>query len=213
MRTTPTLLLSILSVGTMAQCFSSIPGNAIVISTSGLVSATDDAFWVCAGASPTFSGNDNTIYVEAGVVCSVTGNDNMILTKSFLGVSGDNNIVYTESATTVLDQGTNNSIIECVSVTFNYANAPTNGCAVGIEETNANVQVQLMPNPVNDELTITSTSGNIRSVEVADLTGRVVRTTSGNKTVSVETGTPPTGVYLALIRTDAGTLMRRVVKE
>lgn len=214
MRNTLTLLSTFIAFGAIAQCSISIaPLSTVVTTVGGLVSANAGTFWVCPGASPTFSGNTNTIAVEDGAVVSISGNDNIVSAKTFLGVSGDDNTIYTTDAALVLDQGSGNTIVQCASVVFDYTNAPTAGCAVGVNEGTASVQVQILSNPVSDLLTITSNGNTIHGVQLIDLLGHVVRYQAGANVVLMDTGDLPAAVYMVQVHTSNGILVRRVVKQ
>lgn len=213
MRTTSTLFSILIVAGVSAQCNLAIaPLSTVVTSAGPLVSANNEAFWVCPGASPTFAGTGNTIAIENGAIVSITGDDNTVSAKTFLGVAGDNNTIYTTDASLVLDQGTGNTIIQCASVVFDYTNAPSNGCAVGIEEEAALVQVQLLPNPVQDLLTITSGNSTVLSVQVVDMAGRVALNAAGNTQTTIDVAALPAGIYVVQVFTNNGTAVRRVVK-
>ncbi|MBP6574364.1 MAG: T9SS type A sorting domain-containing protein, partial [Flavobacteriales bacterium] len=84
--------------------------------------------------------------------------------------------------------------------------------AVGIEEEAALVQVQLVPNPVQDLLTVTSGNSTIQSVQVVDMAGRVALNVAGNTQMAIDVAVLPAGIYVVQVFTNNGIAVRRVVK-
>ncbi len=73
--------------------------------------------------------------------------------------------------------------------------------------------VQLYPNPVSDQMQLSSGNALMEAVSVTDLSGRTLMHIDCKKkqTVTVATGTLPNGIYLFEIATDKGKLTRKVV--
>ena len=72
----------------------------------------------------------------------------------------------------------------------------------------ANVNVALYPNPTNSMLNI-ATEG-LQSVEVMDMTGRMVMTSSQN---TIDMSQLSNGVYVVRVNTLNGTAIQKVVKK
>lgn len=88
---------------------------------------------------------------------------------------------------------------------------------VSVNEVNTNAEVNLYPNPVSDNLHISSPA-NIAEVIVFDQTGRVVSHASGLSTRSYEVNTSylSKGIYLVKMRfadSDNAPVVKRVVVE
>ncbi|MDR0829911.1 MAG: leucine-rich repeat protein [Prevotellaceae bacterium] len=107
--------------------------------------------------------------------------------------------------------GENNSILDTKEGTFT-----TLGAEMGINEITDN-SVIIYPNPVNDELKIENSEGNINSVEIFDVSGcavgagRALPLHNGGQTINVSS--LPAGVYLIKIETDRGTKTERFIKK
>ncbi|NBU71539.1 MAG: T9SS C-terminal target domain-containing protein, partial [Bacteroidetes bacterium] len=72
--------------------------------------------------------------------------------------------------------------------------------------------VSVYPNPTRDRAVITSES-NINLVEVLDVTGRVLHTSSASSmSVSIDMNAFPAGQYLVRVSTDAGIQTERIVR-
>ena len=75
-----------------------------------------------------------------------------------------------------------------------------------------NIPLSLYPNPVIDELKI-NTDSKINSVQVIDITGKMVYSSFVVNNNSINVSALPSGVYLVKIDTDKGTKTERVVKN
>ena len=73
------------------------------------------------------------------------------------------------------------------------------------------IPLVIYPNPVTDELRI-DTDSKINSVQVIDLTGKMVYSSLVNNH-SINLSALPTGVYLVRINTDKGVGIERIIKE
>jgi len=86
---------------------------------------------------------------------------------------------------------------------------------VSVEETDfVNSNMFVYPNPANDFLVVKTNEGiRINTVEIYDITGKVVRTESGlNKLSHQINGVDqfPAGLYLVKVTTDQGLVTRKV---
>ena len=83
---------------------------------------------------------------------------------------------------------------------------------LGIEEFNAS-QVSVYPNPANDAVNIQSNS-IIKSISVFDIQGRKIQVTrTEEQNTQVNISALKTGIYLFSIETDAGTVMKKIIKR
>jgi dienelactone hydrolase len=74
--------------------------------------------------------------------------------------------------------------------------------------------VEVFPNPANDQFTVVSTAAAIRSYEMFDINGRLVRTATVNTDRAiVERQSLESGVYFIHLQYEEGTVTRRVVLD
>ncbi|MEO8068315.1 MAG: T9SS type A sorting domain-containing protein [Flavobacteriales bacterium] len=217
-RTITLSICLVASTAAVAQCTSAVPGSVAVINNASAaqIPGSGGTYWVCGDAfQKIFTGSNNQIWIESGAFVSINGGSNTIYYKgNFLGVLGSNNTIYAQSVSSISDQGTNNMITACGTgaVVFNYTSAPGNGCSgVGVEE-QAEVELQLYPNPVDDMLTIISGTAQVEEVRIADLSGREVAVRAGTGLSTIPMTELARGTYLVRIATDRGTVLRRVNK-
>lgn len=210
MRTTLTLLSLPFALSLAAQCSVSIPNNATVLTSNGLVSSNVESFWVCNGVAVTFSGNGNTIYAESGAIVSVTGMNNIAVIKGFGNVGGSSNMVYAENAGLIVDQGTNNTITDCNPVVFNYTNAPNNGCAVGIEEHSLS-DVSIYPTTSADgRITVETRGAWLDQVLVMNTLGQQVMAVPGKGLTVVDMSALGKGVYFLRLMANGQERVQRI---
>ncbi len=76
-----------------------------------------------------------------------------------------------------------------------------------------NTNVSVYPNPVTSGFSVTVNTGNLRSVSVLDINGKVVRTWNNlnTNTATIERGDIAAGVYLVKVTTEVGEYARKVV--
>lgn len=210
MRTTLTLLALPLATVLAAQCSSVIPNNATVITSNGLISSNAESFWVCNGVAATFSGNSNTIYAESGAIVSVTGNNNTFNTKGFGNVGGMGNTVWAEEPSFIVNQGTNNTINDCNPVTYDYTNAPNNGCAVGIEEHSLS-DVSIYPTTSADgRITVETKGAWLDQVLVMNALGQQVMAVPGKGLTVIDMSALGKGVYFLRLTADGQERVQRI---
>ncbi|MCR4659151.1 MAG: Omp28-related outer membrane protein [Bacteroidales bacterium] len=94
-----------------------------------------------------------------------------------------------------------------------YLNVTNNGTGHmdGIETAAGNASFSLYPNPVRNELSI-DCAETIRSLEVMDVTGRVV-ISQATAQPTVNTTSLPAGIYIMRVITDGGASVQKFVKE
>jgi len=90
--------------------------------------------------------------------------------------------------------------------------AVTSFRVLGVEEFNA-AQVSIYPNPTNGEVNIKSAS-IIKSITVYDLQGRKIQTSQSQAQNAVVNISPlQTGIYIFSIETEAGKIMKKILKQ
>lgn len=205
---------------TYAQCTSSVPANAIVITseTAATNSQSGVSFWICDEAfQQIFTGSNNNFYIESGAFFSaINGNENTIRYKGNvqLGVFGSGNTIYATSASAISDQGSGNTIIPCGAngVVFNYDNAPANPCTVvSVDEVVAET-VSAFFDPTMDAMVLNDPAGILREVHIYDPSGRSVGQLVETRATTFSMAGLPTGAYIAQLITTTGRSTVRFVK-
>lgn len=86
---------------------------------------------------------------------------------------------------------------------------------LGTSELNSdNHDIQIFPNPAQSMITIISSSSNIKSVELYDMAGRILRTEKANKkSIKLDISNYPKGTYVAKIITDKGYFVKKLIKN
>lgn len=83
---------------------------------------------------------------------------------------------------------------------------------VGINEHEINVSVY--PNPTTGQFRIQNSESRIQSVEVYDVYGKLISNMEVNDNdVTIDISNYNNGIYVALIRTENGTVTKKVVKQ
>lgn len=86
---------------------------------------------------------------------------------------------------------------------------------LGLSELNyEDKNLKIYPNPVYSTITITNSNSNIKSIELYDLQGRILKTEKVNKTdVQLDVSNYQIGTYLFKIITNNGTVFRKFIKN
>jgi len=117
----------------------------------------------------------------------------------------------------VLINGTNHGAI----YTYTFENVQEHGTIavvfvenVGVNE-NALTEIRVYPNPTSGELIIENGEWRIENVEVFDIMGRMVATVETRLIASLQMDIShlPSGIYFMKIKTDAGEVVRKIVKQ
>ncbi len=86
--------------------------------------------------------------------------------------------------------------------------------SVGITKQDADIALQLFPNPVEDKLNIrTNTTGKML-VNIMDINGKLlIKKQTVNSSVPIDLSTLSSGIYFAAVETGSGTAVRKFVKH
>ena len=87
---------------------------------------------------------------------------------------------------------------------------------VGIENQDVNLDLSIYPNPVQNEITISSHSSDIMSVIVYDVQGRMIDKidySTGKNRVKINSSNYVTGSYFLRITTNTSTFMKQILKQ
>ena len=142
-----------------------------------------------------------------------------LLDSSWKGLN-DGAFIYTIRRRAGMPEGA--SIFSRVGIYFDYnevvmTNTVQNlkGCPVtAVAGTASRPQVLLYPNPVTDELTIKTTSGEFASFAISNIVGVQLATgVVDNEVTRTHTAHLPPGVYYVTLRGAAGTEVRKFVKR
>lgn len=194
-----------------AQCTDlPIPDNATVIDQSGTSSPMPGAVWICGGLDVTILGDYHNLYVEPNSTVQVIGMFCNGYMKGPGTLTTDCDTCFWQfdpEVDFVNTGGDMNFGLPCAPVTFNYADAPANGCTTGTgltEHTAPAVQLELAPNPIIDRLLLRVTDDTIRQLEIVDLRGRTVLQPSAQRDGAYDVRTLRPGSYVARVHTDKG---------
>lgn len=86
---------------------------------------------------------------------------------------------------------------------------------LGLSELNyEDKNLKIYPNPSNSTITITNSNSNIKSIELYDFQGRILKTEKVNKTdIQLDVSNHQIGTYLFKIITNNGTIFRKFIKN
>lgn len=96
--------------------------------------------------------------------------------------------------------------IDSSCVTFTISSA------VGVEEYFTSSSFTIYPNPVKDQLTITSENEKITSIKIINVTGKTIKVFTENIT-TINVADLPKGLYLLQIQTDKRVGVKRFIKN
>lgn len=210
--------LALSSFSLLAQC-ENIPvaGNATVISTNGNFTQMGGSVWVCSGVVASIDGIGLTIYAEANTQLTVSGNFMIGFAKgpSTITNFGDTCFWSHEPSVTYMGIGAINFGSPCTPFSYDYAQAPANGCVVNsvAEAANMEVRAELLPNPAHDQLSVRVSGTTLRSVDVLDMSGRELLHAFNDQARLLDVHELLPGNYVLHLRTDKGTLMQRFMKN
>ncbi len=217
-----TLLLpsvTLLSIMAGAQCTSSVPPDAVAITSDIFTVRLDQGthFWLCdSSMAQLFMGANNQFWIEAaGGNNSINSNGNTIYYKGTwpLDVTGNNNTVYAVSADAVELQGVNSVVVECPDgVEFDYSEAPANGCVnlAGIHQPAA-ASLGVHYDPVNDRVRLRGLQGR-GEARLLDMTGRELGRLPAGPGMEWSMAAYPPGYYVVQALAGARWLAKGFVK-
>lgn len=90
------------------------------------------------------------------------------------------------------------------------ANLDYSNCSGSVNE-NTLKGVSVYPNPSQGEITITNKKGDANSIEITNLAGQIIYTTSVSSATTVDLGPFGSGVYIVKISNKTGSLVERIV--
>lgn len=148
----------------------------------------------------------------------MTGNKLEVFFQSRMETGGHGNILLVMKTKENLREGDYVKTRASIYFDSNYP-VRTGEATTFIEELMAtadpdlNASVSVYPNPVKEEFTIRS-EDQINSVEIFEMTGKLIRTSLINDTLSIQNiRSLNAGIYLLRIRTEKGTIVQKLIKQ
>lgn len=125
-------LLSLITLQVMAQCNPAVPSNAVVVNSTQTINGGFDPIWVCSNDTLHSDGGFHNIFLEPGALMTTSGGIDTIYVKpgAKFFMNGGIHVIYYVNASDISIAGGIPTQSACPSLTYNYANAPTNGCAL-----------------------------------------------------------------------------------
>ena len=121
----------------------------------------------------------------------------------FLNVVPSQNLVWLRMGD---DPTTSNVPFQLNDAIWEYVNELT--CSSGIEEEEWNEEIQLYPNPVNEQLTLTSKGVSIGKIEVYDRLGaKLLESNSDQDSVNIDVSSFKEGIYFLSLAEKGRTMM------
>jgi YVTN family beta-propeller protein len=168
------------------------------------------------------NGDDNTVSVINTAADTVSATITVGNGPSGISVSPDGSKIYVaneqDSSVSVIDAATN-TVIDTIAVgshpvAFGNFITPQN---VGIaSQSMVEAGIEVFPNPTTGKFQVTSPKSQIQSVEVYNIIGEEVFTTTNNKpltTNEIDVSSFPAGVYMVKVKTEKGMEVSKFVKE
>jgi PKD repeat protein len=115
-----------------AQCDPSVLSNSVVVTSTTTINGGFDPIWVCSGDTLHSDGGFHNVYLEPGAVMTTDGGIDTIFVKegaTFIMGGGIHVIFYVSLSDLDINGGIPYQY-SCASLTFDYTNAPVNGCAL-----------------------------------------------------------------------------------
>jgi len=221
---TPALLLVAIAqipLTAIAQCNPAIPNTANVVSFSQTVNGGFTPQWVCSGDTLFSGGGIFFVYLEAGGVMETGGGIDTIYMKSgsVLNMNGGIHVIYFEPGAILNVSGGIPTYDTCVSVTFDYSNAPLSGCLItSVPEENAGTMlVSIYPNPAINEIKVQSSKFKVERVEVYDVLGKAAisyqPTAYSQRQISLDVSSLDAGIYFVKVKGEKEEYVAKFVKE
>lgn len=207
-----------------ATCTTTIPSDVIVVDSVMTVSfANGDCFWVCTGDSLFLIGAANCkVYLEPGAFVNDHGGENVVWVKEtatcVVDTGSNTNFIRYVTNSTFIDNGVNTLDTLCSTITYNYTSAPVPGCqGTGLQGQLATQNLlQVFPNPGTASVTITNT-GEINEswgLQLYDVLGNLVleinKITTNN--IRVFVGQLESGAYIGGVTGERNKWVRLVVE-
>ena len=171
--------------------------NTIVYNNPGAYS--DDVYLDIAGFA-------EVNYCDMPMPDGATGSNNINEDPKFISVTGKDFRLSEDSP--CIDAG--------LDIGYEFlGTAPDMGCfefdpATDVQKNNETANIRIYPNPVTEKLFINTTGDKILSVEVLNMTGKVLEKTAQPE---ISFNSFKSGVYLIKVKTPKGTFTQKIIKR
>jgi len=187
------------------QQFNSIKFQAFItdenldLTTGGIIPTSNITSNKIFLTNPTFTGNSSITTWETITFIFTTGSNSNL---KYLYIGGLNNVQF--------------QITGGPDVYYYVDNVSlTPASELGTSELSSdNDDIQIYPNPAHSIITITNSISNIESIELYDMSGRILRTEKVNKKeIKVDISNYLKGTYMVKIITDKGDFVKKIIKN
>lgn len=207
----------------IGQCNVQIPTNAIVLQNYSVIYDSNQVYWLCENAYIEYHGNNNIIYAEKNTYIEnhVVGSSTIIYAKTgtYCECYGTNDTIFYEAGVIIESiPGLSSDSVLCNSLTFDYSNAPTNGCpaTTGIDKLYNDEIISVYPNPTNGELFIKLNTYKEKPmrIQTTDLSGNILfELTNTSAEQKINIAQLPTGIYLLRLITDEEIIIKKIIRS
>jgi len=170
------VIVCILSLKSYGQCNPIIPITSNVVSSSQTVDGGFTPQWVCSGDSLSSNGGSFNVFLESSAVMTTGGGIDSIYVKAGarLTMNGGSHHIIFEPLAILNILGGIPSYDTCVSINYNYSQAPAGGCLLTSLNNMqlSDVKFSISPNPAKDQLTIETTKAT--SIEIMNVLGEIL---------------------------------------
>ena len=170
------------------------------------------------------------VVVNPNPTVSISSNapdPNQMCVGETITLTGNGALTYQWAANTLFIQAAQAIVTPQSSTTYTLTGTDVNGCAgitsialnvsecTGINQlTGTSSGVKVYPNPTAGVFTVELNSKAVKTIEVTDLTGRIIMTySSNNELVNVDINTLANGIYYVKVQSDAHVDVIKVVKN
>jgi hypothetical protein len=181
---------SVVGTGTNG-CVTSAVTSSVQVNNLPVVSATSSSTLICVGQTASLTASGASSYMW-----------NTTATTAVIAVSPTTTTNYTVTGTDA----------NSCSASFTISQAVSN--CTGIENNSLNSQLNVYPNPSNGEFMIELNNGQLNTIVISDVTGRVILTqTTTEKTISFNISNYTSGIYFVAVKNNASTENIRIIKQ
>ena len=207
------VIVCILSLKSYGQCNPIIPITSNVVSSSQTVDGGFTPQWVCSGDSLSSNGGSFNVFLESSAVMTTGGGIDSIYVKAGarLTMNGGIHHIIFEPLAILNILGGIPSYDTCVSINYNYSQAPAGGCLLTSLNNMqlSDVKFSISPNPAKDQLTIETTKAT--SIEIMNVLGEILVERIIDKKEVISTTNFNKGVYFIKDRMTGRTI--KFIKE
>jgi hypothetical protein len=202
-----------------------VPASGAVVVVSPSITTT--YMVVGTGSNGCTGSSAVTVTVDPLPVVDAVASGVQICKDDMLSLSGTGAVSYQwlGQSPPVLMQGQSFTLNLSVSTVFTMTGTDANGCAgtdiiaitvdpcTGLSTGNLLSGISVYPNPANDHFTVRNSSGNLISVALYDVSGRLIKHETGSGALRIDISEAAAGIYQLRADTDAGSVVYKLIKE